>query len=65
MGEQTTRLTMLATAAGFDTSAKAVDVLAEAEKKLKDTNAELEQAKLTGTLAEVDALQQRERPSGP
>jgi len=61
MGEQTTRLTLLATAAGFDTSAKAVDVLAEAEKKLKDTNAELEQAKLTGTLAEVDALQQRQR----
>jgi len=61
MGEQTTRLTMLATAAGFDTSAKAVDVLAEAEKKLKDTNAELEQAKLTGTLAEVDALQQRQQ----
>jgi hypothetical protein len=61
MGEQTTRLTMLATAAGFDTSAKAVDVLTEAEKKLKDTNAELEQAKLTGTLAEVDALQQRQQ----
>jgi hypothetical protein len=61
MGDQTTRLTMLATAAGFDTSAKAVDVLADAEKKLKDTNAELEKAKLTGTLAEVDALQQRQQ----
>jgi predicted nucleic acid-binding Zn-ribbon protein len=61
MGEQTTRLTMLATAAGFDTSARAVDILADAEKQLTENSKQLEQAKLTGALAEVDALQQRQQ----
>ena len=59
--ERTTRLTMVARAAGFDESARSVDVLAQAEAKLAETTAQLEQVKLTGTVAEVGKLEEQQQ----
>jgi len=63
-GEQKTKLTLLAEALGFDQSARAVDVLTKAQEELKKKSAELEGAKLTGTVAEVGKLRGEQQALG-
>ncbi len=54
------QLTIAAKALGFDESAKAVDVLTEAQKRLVDVQAQLANAKGSGSIAEVAGLTQQQ-----
>jgi hypothetical protein len=47
---------MVAQALGFDSTARAVDVLAEAEKRLAENTKELEQARASGSTSDVARL---------
>ncbi len=50
------QLTIAAKALGFDESAKSVDVLTAAEKRLVDVQAQLANAKVSGSVSEVASL---------
>ena len=56
-----TQLTLAARALGFDESAKSVDLLAEAQKRLAENQKELEQAKTGGTVGDIATLTAEQR----
>ncbi|MEK6798029.1 MAG: hypothetical protein AABZ12_03610 [Planctomycetota bacterium] len=58
------RLKLIAEALGFTESARAVDVLAEAQKRLAETSGKLETAKTTGSVSDVAALTKEQQKLG-